>query len=94
MFVICTLLAQTAITLRFVTPLLLRDSESILRKRCRRIYAVTGKSIRIAIGFATVSASQVGLGIYLIALTGKEGGKAGFLYISVNLAYSLFQWPL
>lgn len=54
MFVLCTFLAQAAITLR--------------------IYAVTGKSIRTAIGFATISASQLGLGIYIISVTGREGG--------------------
>jgi len=50
--VVCTLLAQVALT--------------------TRIYAVTRKNTRIAIGFAIITASQLVLGVYVVVITTME----------------------
>jgi hypothetical protein len=36
---------------------------------------VTQKSVPIAIGFAVIACSQLVLGIYMITLAAREGGK-------------------
>ena len=36
---------------------------------------MTHKSVLIAIGFAIISCSQLVLGVYMIALAAREGGK-------------------
>ena len=38
------------------------------------------KNIYIAIGFGIITASQFGLGTYMIILAGEEGGKGRFLH--------------
>ena len=43
-----------------------------------RIYAVSMKSVPIAIGFATITASQFAVGMYMTIITGREGGETGF----------------
>lgn len=40
---------------------------------------MTMKNIPIAIGFAVITASQFGLGMYMIALAAKMSGKVWFL---------------
>lgn len=44
------------------------------------MYAVAMKNIYIAIGFGIITASQFALGIYMMTLAGREGGKNRFLH--------------
>ena len=38
------------------------------------------KNIYIAIGFGLITASQFALGVYMMTLAGKEGGKGELLH--------------
>ena len=42
---------------------------------CRRIYAVTMKNIPIALGFASITASQLALGVTMTILSARKGGE-------------------
>ena len=52
----------------------------LVADRFLRIYAVAKKNMRIAIGFAFVTGSQLALGIYMLVLGIREGGKVKLLY--------------
>ena len=43
------------------------------------MYAVAMKNIYIAVGFGIITASQLALGVYMMTLAGKEGGKSPLL---------------
>ena len=45
------------------------------------MYAVTKKNVPIAIGFSLVTASHVSLGMYMVILVAKEGGKVKHLHL-------------
>lgn len=54
--------------------MLLRRFVLIAENPHYRIYAVTLKNIPITIGFAVITASQLGLGICLVVFAAREGG--------------------
>ena len=47
------------------------------------------KNVYIAIGFGTITASQFVLGIYMVTLARREGGKDGTLYWK-SLSFSVY----
>jgi hypothetical protein len=79
-FVICTILAQMVLTIRLR---ILSDVQWFWVDswiRCHRIYAVTIKSIPITLVFVALTASQFALGVCMVTLGAREGGKTKVLY--------------
>ena len=77
MAVICTLVAQVLVTVRFGARFVLNDPSFILiiGNFRGRIFAVSMRNNSVAFGFASITVSQLVLGIWMITLAVKKGGE-------------------
>lgn len=74
-FVISTLLAQVILTIRFGTLSIVYWLWADSHEFYHRMYAVSLKNVRITVVFAIITASQLVVGIILVTLNAREGGK-------------------
>ena len=95
-FVVCTLLAQTVLTLRQVlailsgTHVMPNSSAYSPHTTTTRIHAITAKNIFLTSGFIAISVSQLVLGVYLTSFMAVHPGRrlrARFLLPLANISY-------
>jgi hypothetical protein len=77
-FVVCTILAQVVLTLRSAVRFITQRLEVDSGESYHRIYAVTSKSVPIALVFATITISQFCLGLLMFLQT-RNTGKTCFV---------------
>ena len=84
-YAVCSLLAQTVLTLRSETFLVVWLVSADPLERCRRMHALAMGNIYITFGFAAIATSQFAIGMWATcSYSVMEPGKGSFSYWKGN----------